>query len=171
MKTGALFDFDTKSLSDDGTFSGYASRFGITDLGRDVVMPGAFTKTLLQSPGKIKMLLQHDTARPVGVWKSLVEDSFGLKVTGQLVLDSTQGRDTYALLKAGALDGLSIGYVSKKDSFDRTKNVRRLEAVDLFEISIVTFPMLPSATVERVKSRTDFTRLVQAINAAHAAIL
>ncbi|MGY4281031.1 HK97 family phage prohead protease [Bradyrhizobium sp. LM2.7] len=58
------------------------------------------------------------------------------------------GRDTYALLKAGALDGLSIGYVSKKDSFDRTKNVRRLEEIHLFEISIVTFPMLPSATVE-----------------------
>lgn len=169
MNTGALFELDTKSLGDDGTFSGYASRFGLTDLGRDVVMPGAFTKTLQQS-AKIKMLLQHEPAQPVGVWTSLVEDQFGLKVTGQLVLDTTLGRDTYALLKAGALDGLSIGYVSKKDSFDRTKNVRRLEEIDLFEISIVTFPMLPSATVDRVKAQSDFSRLVEAINAARAAI-
>ncbi|AMA58892.1 HK97 family phage prohead protease [Bradyrhizobium sp. CCGE-LA001] len=169
MNTGALFEFDTKSLSEDGTFSGYASRFGVTDLGRDVVMPGAFTKTLQQS-SKLKMLLQHEPGKPVGVWKSLVEDNIGLKVTGQLVLDTSLGRDTYALLKAGALDGLSIGYVSKKDSFDRAKNVRRLEEIDLFEISIVTFPMLPSATVERVKARSDFSRLVEAINAARAAI-
>ncbi|MGX1164496.1 HK97 family phage prohead protease [Bradyrhizobium sp. USDA 372] len=169
MNTGALFEFDTKSLSDDGTFSGYASRFGVTDLGRDVVMPGAFTKTLQQS-AKVKMLLQHEQSQPIGVWKSLAEDQIGLKVTGQLVLDTSLGRDTYALLRAGALDGLSIGYVSKKDSFDRTKNVRRLEEIDLFEISIVTFPMLPSATVDRVKAQSELARLVEAINAANAAI-
>jgi HK97 family phage prohead protease len=92
-----------------------------------------------------------------------------LKATGRLILETVKGRETYALLKAGALDGLSIGYRTKKETFDRTKNVRLLHELELHEISIVTFPMLPSATISRVK-HTDFSRLVQAINRATAAL-
>ncbi|MEH2505603.1 HK97 family phage prohead protease [Bradyrhizobium sp. AZCC 1578] len=168
---GAFFELDTKSITADGVFTGYASKFDEQDLGRDIVKPGAFAKALASKPlPKIKMLRNHDTSEPIGVWTSLIEDERGLKATGQLILDTTRGRETYSLLKAGALDGLSIGYRATKDTFDRIKNVRLLQEVDLFEISVVTFPMLPSATVSRVKSSTEFQRLIQAINAANAAI-
>jgi HK97 family phage prohead protease len=170
-ETGGCFEFDVKSISEDGTFTGYASLFGVTDLGGDSVQPGAFTKSLKSKPAsKVKMLRGHDTSEPIGVWTSILEDARGLKATGQLILDTVKGRETYALLKAGALDGLSIGYRTKKDSFDRTKKVRMLNELELHEISIVTFPMLPSATISRVKHGSDFSRLVSAINRATAAL-
>ncbi|MCK1313706.1 HK97 family phage prohead protease [Bradyrhizobium sp. 23] len=169
-ETGNCFEFDVKAVAEDGTFSGYASVFGVTDLGGDSVQPGAFTKSLKSKPAaKVKMLRGHDTSEPIGVWTSIVEDSRGLKATGRLILDTNKGRETYALLKAGALDGLSIGYRTKKESFDRTKKVRLLNELELHEVSIVTFPMNPTATISRVKS-TDFSRLVAAINRATAAL-
>jgi HK97 family phage prohead protease len=167
---GVCLELDVKAIAEDGTFTGYASLFGVKDLGGDVVQPGAFTKSLKSKPAsKVKMLRGHDTSEPIGVWKSLVEDSRGLKVNGQLILETVKGRETYSLLKAGALDGLSIGYRTKRESFDRKNNVRKLNEVELHEISIVTFGMLPSATISRVKS-TDFSRLVAAINRATAAL-
>jgi HK97 family phage prohead protease len=162
--------FELKTVSDDGTFTGYASLFGVEDLGRDIVQPGAFAKSLAsKSLNKIKMLRNHDASSPIGTWTELIEDSRGLKATGQLILDTALGRETYALLRAAALDGLSIGYRTKKETFDRTKNVRLLHDLDIFEISIVTYPMLPSATISRVKS-TDFSRLIDAINRARVAL-
>jgi HK97 family phage prohead protease len=169
-ETGSCLELDIKTIADDGTFTGYASLFGVTDLGSDVVQAGAFTKSLKsKSAAKVKMLRGHDTSEPIGVWDSIIEDVRGLKATGRLILETVKGRETYALLKAGALDGLSIGYRTKKETFDRTKNVRLLHELELHEISIVTFPMLPSATISRVK-HTDFSRLVQAINRATAAL-
>lgn len=169
-ETGGCFEFDVKAISEDGTFSGYASLFGVTDLGGDSVQPGAFTKSLKIKPAaKIKMLRGHDTTEPIGVWTHIEEDARGLKATGRLILDTVKGRETYALLKAGALDGLSIGYRTKKETFDRKNNVRMLNELDLFEISVVTFPMLTTATISRVKS-TDFSRLVNAINCATQAL-
>jgi HK97 family phage prohead protease len=169
-ETGNCLELDIKAVAEDGTFSGYASLFGVKDLGGDVVQPGAFTKSLKSKPAaKVKMLRGHDTSEPIGVWTSLAEDSRGLKATGQLILTTVKGRETYELLKAGALDGLSIGFRTKKETFDRKNNVRKLNELELHEISIVTFPMLPSATISRVKS-TDFSKLVAAINRATAAL-
>jgi Escherichia/Staphylococcus phage prohead protease len=170
-ETGGCFEFDVKSISEDGTFTGYASLFGVTDLGGDSVQPGAFTKSLKSKPAsKVKMLRGHDTSEPIGVWTSIVEDGRGLRATGQLILDTVKGRETYALLKAGALDGLSIGYRTKKETYDRTKKVRMLNELELHEISVVTFPMLPTATISRVKHGSEFSRLVAAINRATAAL-
>lgn len=170
-ETGGFLELDLKSISDDGTISGYASLFGVEDLGRDVVQSGAFTKSLKAKPAsKVKMLRGHDTSEPIGVWDSIVEDHRGLKATGRLILDTVKGRETYALLKAGALDGLSIGYRTKRETFDRTKNIRLLHEIEIHEISIVTFPMLPTATISRVKSGSDFSRLVSAINRATRAL-
>lgn len=167
---GGFLELDSKAIAEDGTFTGYASLFGVKDLGGDSVQPGAFTKSLKSKPAaKVKMLRGHDSSEPIGVWTSIVEDTKGLKVTGQLILTTVKGRETYELLKAGALDGLSIGYRTKRESFDRKNNVRKLNEVELHEISIVTFGMLPTATISRVKS-TDFSRLVAAINAATAAL-
>jgi uncharacterized protein len=169
-ETGNFFEFDVKAIADDGTFTGYASLFGVEDLGRDVVQAGAFTKSLKSKPAsKVKMLRGHDTSEPIGVWDSIVEDARGLKVAGRLILGTVKGRETHELMKAGALDGMSIGYRTKKESFNRTKNVRMLEELELHEISVVVFPMLPTATISRVKS-TDFSRLVAALNRATSAL-
>lgn len=172
LETG-IVQLDVKSVGDDGMFSGYASLFGVTDLGRDIVSRGAFTKSLAQRPAsRVKMLREHDQTEPIGVWNEIVEDTKGLRVSGRLVLDTIKGRETHALLKAGALDGLSIGYRTKSARFDKVKGIRMLDAVELHEISVVTFPMLPSATVEAVKSNgsTTFRALVDAINSARTSI-
>jgi HK97 family phage prohead protease len=140
---------------DDGTVSGYASRFGEVDNGGDTVMPGAFT-TSIASGRKVKMLWCHDTRSPIGVWDEMKEDATGLWVKGRILRDVAKGAETLSLLRAGAIDGLSIGYRTKES--DRgTRGERRLKAVDLFEISLVTFPMLESARVDAVKA-AEMTR-------------
>ena len=150
---GFAFDLDTKAISDDGEFSGYAAIFGNEDLGRDIIVKGAFAKSLARCPAaKVKMLRQHDPEEPIGVWLDLIEDSKGLRAKGKLILDTVKGRETHALMRAGALDGLSIGFRTLKDRFDRAKGIRFVEEVELPEISVVTFPMNPRATVATVKS-------------------
>src|SRR5690349_20522687 len=95
----------------DGLFSGYASLFGVPDLGRDVVAPGAFAETLrARGPGGVRMLWQHDPAEPIGRWLSLAEDARGLRVEGCLNLAVQRAREIDALMREGAVDGLSIGF-------------------------------------------------------------
>jgi HK97 family phage prohead protease len=141
------------SLSRDGTVEGYASLFGEIDQARDMVMPGAFTQTL-QSRGlrRIPMLFQHDPAEPVGVWLDLQEDWRGLRARGRLIPDVARGRELIALVEQGAIDGLSIGYRTVRGRIDPKTRVRRLHQVDLWEISIVTFPLLDGARVSAVKA-------------------
>jgi HK97 family phage prohead protease len=164
---GFSLELDTKAVTAEGEFEGYGSIFNNEDLGRDVMVAGAFTKSLARRPaGKVKMLRQHYTDDPIGIWLDLAEDSKGLKGRGKLILDTVKGRETHALMRAGALDGLSIGYRTLKDRFDRTKGIRYLEEVDLVEISVVTFPANPKAVVSAVK-QNDPERaraLVAAIN-------
>ena len=170
-ETGGCLELDIKAIAEGGSFTGYGSVFGVKDLGGDSVQHGAFTKSLKSKPAsKVKMLRGHDTSEPIGVWTSIVEDAHGLKATGQLILETVKGRETYALLKAGALDGLSIGYRTKKETLDRKANTRLLNELELHEISVVTFPMNATATISRVKT-SDFSRLVVAINRATAALI
>jgi HK97 family phage prohead protease len=168
IEQGFHLELDTKAVTEAGEFLGYASIFGNEDLGRDVVVAGAFTKSLARRPaGKVKMLRGHYTDEPIGVWTGLTEDSRGLKAQGKLILDTTKGRETHALMRAGALDGLSIGFRTLKDKFDRTKGIRFVEEVDLVEISVVTFPANPKAVVSAVKSQEATERaraLVAQIN-------
>ena len=137
MQTGNAFDLDLKSVTDSGEFSGYASVFNLEDRGGDVVLPGAFGQV---EAGAVKMLRQHDTSEPVGVWTRLIEDRKGLLAEGRLILDTQKGRETYALLKAGAMNGLSIGFKTVSDRFDQKKRVRLIEKLELWEVSLVTFP-------------------------------
>jgi uncharacterized protein len=140
-------------VSVDGAFEGYASLFGVVDLGRDLVTPGAFRETLLTKPMRaIKLLWQHDPTHPLGVWSDIREDGTGLKVRGQLDLSVAKAREVHALMRSGAVDGLSIGFRTERSRKDPTTGVRRLEKLDLWEISIVTFPMLPGARVAAVKT-------------------
>lgn len=142
---------EEQAVKDDGSFSGYASKFNMVDQDGDIVLPGAFTKTL--ATRRPKMLWGHDTNKPIGLWDVVEVDSIGLRVEGKLLLTTAMGRETYELMKAGVVDGMSIGYLTRK-SETRAGN-RGLIEVDLFEISVVTFPMLEAAKIESVKSIND----------------
>jgi len=135
-------------IEDDGTVEGYASLFGEIDAARDMVMPGAFARTL-KSRGirRVPMLFQHDPAEPVGVWLELAEDFRGLRARGKLIPDVQRARELTALIRAGAIDGLSIGFRTVRGRVDPGTRVRKLIDVDLWEISIVTFPLLSGARV------------------------
>lgn len=127
---------------------GYASLFGEADQGGDVVARGAFGASLqrLAALGrKVKFLWQHDPARPIGVWHDVREDARGLWVRGEILPEVTQGAEALALMRAGAVDGLSIGYRTVKAEASGKTGGRRLLEIDLWEVSLVTFPMLPAA--------------------------
>lgn len=139
-------------VENEGLFEGYASIFGVPDLGKDIVMSGAFRQSLaVRGVNGIKLLWQHNPAEPIGRWISIVEDARGLRVRGKLNLAVSKARDIHALMIEGAIDGLSIGFRTQKSRPDSRHGYRRLEQIDLWEISIVTFPMLPQARVLNVK--------------------
>ncbi len=139
-----------------GGFEGYASLFGREDRGRDIIMPGAFRASLARRGADgIRMLFQHDPGQPIGVWETVREDSVGLYVRGRLIEEAARAREILALLRGGAVDGLSIGFNTRKAVRDPRTGQRRLYEIDLWEISIVTFPMLPGARIGAVKRRGE----------------
>lgn len=144
---------EIKSLSDEGVVEGYASIFNNVDHGGDKVMPGAFVDSLSkarQGGRTVKMLWNHDPSQPIGVWEDLAEDGKGLRGTGRLVMEVPKAREVHALMKAGAVGGLSIGY--RTINSEPEGNVRLLKQVELFEISPVTFPMNDRAKISSVKA-------------------
>jgi HK97 family phage prohead protease len=139
------------AIHSDGSVEGYASLFGEVDQSRDMVMPGAFAKTLsLRGIRRIPMLFQHDPAEPIGIWQELTEDWRGLRVRGRLIPDVVRARELLALMKEGAADGLSIGFKTVKARLDPKTRIRKLTEIELWEISIVTFPLLLEARVRAV---------------------
>jgi len=157
--------FELKKEPDtDGFFEGYASVFGVVDQGLDVVERGAFAKTLGQR--KVKMLWQHDMGQPIGVWDEVAEDERGLFVKGRLLKDVRQGAEAMALMRAGAIDSMSIGYRTVQADSEGGGAVRKLMEVDLFEISLVTFPMLPDAKITAIKSITTIREFERALRDA-----
>nr|WP_082152786.1 HK97 family phage prohead protease [Candidatus Rhodobacter lobularis] len=136
-------------VTDGVEIAGYASLFGKTDQGGDVVEPGAYAhslKTLTEANRSVKMLWQHDPAQPIGVWDEVREDARGLFVKGRILADVDKGREAVALIEAGAIDGLSIGYRTVRAQ-KNGKGQRLLSELELWEVSLVTFPMLPDARV------------------------
>lgn len=150
----ASFDFEIKADEESRTIEGWASVFNNEDKGRDIVLPGAFLKSLSRrkASDKVPMLWQHDIREPIGVWHELREIDKGLYGKGEIV-DTARGMDAYKLLKAGAIKGLSIGYSTKQYEIDQKKGVRKLIELDLGEVSLVTAPMNEQAVVTRVKSQ------------------
>lgn len=147
------FSLEVKALDEAGTFEGYASIFGNVDNGGDKVMPGAFVEGLADARRKgrtVKMLWQHDPDQPIGVWDDLAEDAKGLWGKGRLVMEVPKAREAHALMKAGAVGGLSIGYRTKEAAPEG--NVRLLKKVDLFEVSVVTMPMNERAKLTAIKA-------------------
>ena len=134
-------------------FAGYASLFGAVDMARDVVERGAFAKAIAtRGAAGIRMLFQHDPNQPIGHWLTIREDERGLFVRGRLAPGVAKAREVLELMREGALDGLSIGFRTVKARSDAGSGVRRILEADLWEISVVTFPMLAGARVETVKA-------------------
>ncbi len=147
---------EVKAIDESGTFEGYAAVFGNVDAWNDIILPGAFKASLKEHKSKKTMpalLWQHDPRQPIGVWESMQEDGHGLFVKGRLLrADVQKGAEAYALLQAGALSGMSIGYLSRDFSIDEKNYVRTLKRVDIFEASLVTFPANEEARVTGIKA-------------------
>lgn len=150
-------EFKATEDGDSRLIEGWASTFGNVDSQKDIVLPGAFIKSIQGRAAKVKMLWQHKQDLPVGIWTEMKETAQGLYVKGQ-ILDTTLGNDVYKLLKAGAIDRMSIGYSPKNYDIDRKTGVRSLKEVELFEVSLVTFPANDAATITNVKSRPQTIR-------------
>lgn len=151
---------EIKSLDEGGYFEGYASVFGVQDSDGDVIVKGAFTNTL-GTGKKPKMLWQHDTREIIGKWTELSEDDNGLWVKGSLIMETQRGREAYALLKAGVLDAMSVGFNIVGAGQGESMRGRVIDEVDLWEISLVTWGANPEALVTNVKTIKDFERFLR----------
>jgi uncharacterized protein len=154
-----------KATGDDGTVEGYGSVFDVVDSYADTISKGAFAKSITshKSAGTMPaMLWQHDSSVPIGVWTEMSEDKSGLVLKGKLAMDTVKGKEAHALLKMGALNGLSIGFMSKQWAYDQETDIRTLTEIDLWECSIVTFPANTKARVTGVKSTDEITTLKDA---------
>lgn len=150
MKRAALA---VEEVEIDGSFSGYASVFGLPDLGNDVIEQGAFARALKERGASgVRMLWQHDAAEPIGVWTQIREDARGLYVEGRLAKGVARAREALELMRSGGLDGLSIGFRTVRARKDARTGLRHITQADLWEISVVTFPMLPQARVTVIKA-------------------
>ena len=143
---------------DSRTVEGLGSVFHNVDGGGDIVLPGAFTKSI--QTRKPVMLSQHKHDQVVGVWDEVRETGEGLYVKGR-ILNTTLGNDVYELAKHGALKGLSIGYATKDSETDRKSGHRRLKELELYEVSLVTFPMNELANITRVKQKPADERALE----------
>ena len=148
------YNFELKeSVEQKGIFTGYASVFNNIDSDNDVIVKGAFSNSLAKR--KIKLLWQHKTDEPIGLILEANEDDTGLYVKCQINLETEKGAETYSNLKMGILDKMSIGFKTLDYELDKTKGVRILKEIDLYEISIVTFPANDMAEVDSVKNFTS----------------
>lgn len=141
--------FEIRAVNDDGTFTGYGSVFGVKDAYDEIVAKGAFAESL---QGRMPALLwQHRSGEPIGVYTDAKEDDIGLVLSGRLALKTQRGAEAHELLKMKAITGMSIGFVTREDSFDKATGIRTLKKVDLWEVSLVTFPANDAARVTGVK--------------------
>lgn len=143
-----------KMLGTEGKFAGYASVFDIADNQRDVIVRGAFQKTLVENRHAIKLLWQHDHQQPIGIFTHLFEDRHGLYVEGELLTSIPRAKEAYTLLKNKVINGLSIGYIPVKHTYNAEKNLRYISELELWEVSLVTFPANEAARVTVVKNTT-----------------
>ncbi len=168
------FTLAIKSLEETGRFAGYASVFGVVDNQRDVMLKGAFSRTLKGRVPEIKLLWQHQQDEPIGVFTQIAEDGNGLYVEGKLLMQIQRAREAHALLMEGAISGLSIGYSPVRYSIDEVTGVRKLAEVELWEISLVTFPANDAAQVTVVKQLQqsgELVMLAEALDRALGALL
>lgn len=154
------------AVNDAGAITGVAWPFSTPDRMGDLIEPAAFKGAAPPIP----MLAYHHPDKPVGAWNALTVKSDGLHVAGKLLIDDVPlAREVRALVQAGAVKGLSIGFETKK-AVARKGGGRTIKALDLAEISLVTIPMHPGARVTGAKSAAAAIALADAINRAAAAL-
>jgi HK97 family phage prohead protease len=161
---------DPVAAAAEGWIEGYASVFDLPDQSGDEVAPGAFAAALARPGARVKLLWQHDPAQPIGVWETLREDAHGLHVRGRLIPEVRAGADAIALLQAGAIDGLSIGFRTVRAA-RLPDGRRRLLEVELWEISLVTFPMLVEARVSGGPEDAELRSLSETLSTARRIFL
>lgn len=162
QKRNKSIAFEAKAISDQGVVSGILNAFGNKDYAGDITMKGAFTKSLtelVKNGRDLVVLWQHDSTRPIGVWKNLRETERGLEGDAHLNLDVELAREAFALVKQGALSGFSIGYYVIEESYDPSAKVNRLHEVSLLETSLVTFPCNDLSRTEEVKMKLKDNKL------------
>lgn len=145
--------FEIKSLSQEGTFRGYASTYSV-DQQKDQIVPGAFRNSLKRWRVQKKwpfLLWHHHLDQPIGRWTNMREDNKGLFVEGELLLDVQKAREVYTLMKQGILDSLSIGFQPLMCRLDSVQKVRKIFQLHLVEVSIVTTPANTEANIQQVK--------------------
>ena len=162
------YPMEIKEISDEGYFSGYGSVFDVVDDWDDVIVRGAFAETLQKKTPV--MLWQHDSAEPIGVYERIREDEIGLWLEGRLLLDIEKGREAHILLKNRAIRGLSIGFLPLAWEWETrdNKRVRVLKDIDLWEVSLVTFPANPKAVVDEVKTVRGLENLLRDVGYSRA---
>lgn len=148
--------FEVKEIDSNGLVRGYASIYSNVDYGGDVIEPGAFKTSLAEIAGgtrSVKMLWQHDPGQPIGIWDSFQDDAKGLMAQGRILAGVSRGKDAIELLRAKAVDGLSIGYRTVEQDWQTAGEgrVRLIKSAELWEVSVVTFPMNPAARITDVK--------------------
>lgn len=152
--------FDIKEVKSSGTFAGYGSVYSVVDQGDDIMEKGCFADSLKEWKQKGRMpalLWQHKQSEPIGAYTLMREDDNGLYVEGKLALKTQRGAEAYELMQMKALSGLSIGFMTREDSFDHKTGIRSVKRADLWECSVVTFPMNDKARIEMVKSIDEIT--------------
>ncbi|UJQ95734.1 HK97 family phage prohead protease [Mariluticola halotolerans] len=162
----------TIAIDETGRFAGYASLFGQVDQGGDIVMPGAFAKSLkAKGQGGVRLLFQHDPKEPIGIWEHIAEDRTGLWAEGRLLPGVERGDALRRLIEGGAIDGLSIGFRTQRATREAATGHRRLWQIDLWEISIVTFPMMDGARIARASAPVASARQTRPLEATISAAI
>jgi hypothetical protein len=152
-------DYEVKlaGSNNGATFEGYGSVFGVVDSYKEIVAPGAFTNSIaeIKSSGRaLPVLWNHNSSEPIGKYSDLSEDAHGLRVKGELMVDAVaRAKEVAALVDAGIISGLSIGYWVKDESYDQETGIWTLKELKLREISIVTFPANDDARIETIKAK------------------
>jgi HK97 family phage prohead protease len=157
--------FEIKEVKSSGAFCGYGSVYNVVDQGDDIVAPGAFADSLAELAAKNRMpamLWQHNSSEPCGTYTMMKEDANGLYLEGKLALKTQRGAEAYELLQMKAISGLSIGFMTRQDSFDQKTGIRTINKADLWEVSLVTFPCNDAARINSVKSIDEIIDLKSA---------
>lgn len=155
------YGLEVKTLDAEGRFSGLLSTYGNVDLVGDICDPGCWDESVMAKGGRIPLLWQHDQGEPIGTL-TVTDTRSALAVEGRINLGTIRGREAHALLRAGDLSGMSVGFALIDASYD-DDGIRHIVKADLWEGSLVTFPANPSAHVSGVKTMTQTATLRMAV--------
>lgn len=170
METKQRIYTEIKAIGNDGTFTGIASMYGVSDVEGDIIEKGAFTKTIRENP-EVPILWQHEEDEVIGLG-TVAEKGNKIEVTGKLDMEDPVAQNAYRKIKNGLVKGLSIGFMAIKKTFGEENGVfvRRLQEIKLMEVSIVTFPAMAQAQITSVKNADEIAQRLAAAEARLSAL-